>query len=78
MNTLKRRIENSLLNSWSANNRKTHVNVFGQRVRLHGLGDLPNRKVEAARIDWNAPDAWLAENELVVDFQNEEANEVIF
>lgn len=78
MDRIKRRIEYALANNWSTDNRKIQVSVSGHRVKLHGIVDSDYQKDEAKRLAWNASEVWSIENELVVDFLNDQTSEILF
>lgn len=78
MERIKRRIEYALANNWSTDNRKIQVSVSGHRVKLHGIVDSDYQKDEAERLAWNASEVWSIENELVVDFSNDQTPEILF
>jgi len=72
MNVLKRRIEHTIGNNWSMNNQDIRVLVAGHKVKLHGFVDSPYQKDQAAKLAWFISEVWSVENELVVNFSDQQ------
>jgi osmotically-inducible protein OsmY len=60
-------IEGALARNWATSNRDIQVSVTGNTVSLNGIVYSLYQKDEAARIAWNAPGAWVVNNNLVVE-----------
>ena len=60
-------IEGALARNWATSNRDIQVSVTGNTVSLKGIVYSLYQKDEAARIAWNAPGAWVVNNNLVVE-----------
>lgn len=72
MNVLKRRIEYTFGNNWSTNDQDIQVLVEGHKVTLHGCVDSPYQKDQAEKLVWFISEVWSVENELVVNFYNQQ------
>ena len=65
-------IENAIKRNWAFYDSNINVGVSGHRATLTGTVDSIYQKTEAGNLAWNAPGIWMVDNELVVDWSEED------
>jgi osmotically-inducible protein OsmY len=65
-------IENAIKRNWAFYDSDISVGVSGHRATLTGTVDSIYQKTEAGNLAWNAPGIWMVDNELVVDWSEED------
>jgi osmotically-inducible protein OsmY len=65
-------IENAIKRNWAFYDSNINVGVSGHRATLTGTVDSIYQKTEAGNLAWNAPGIWMVDNELVVDWSEDD------